>query len=157
MKIELWMIGKTNFDYLQTGISLYEKRIKRYLPFEQIVFPDVKVGKKTNTEVIKEKEGELILKKLQAGDALILLDEAGKIFSSEGFAQHIERQLQMSYKRIIFQIGGAYGFSSAVYNRANAKISLSKMTFSHQMIRLLFVEQFYRAMTILNNEPYHHR
>ncbi|MEM0993325.1 MAG: 23S rRNA (pseudouridine(1915)-N(3))-methyltransferase RlmH [Bacteroidota bacterium] len=157
MKIELWVVGKTNFDYLEKGITIYEKRIKRYLPFELLVLPDVKVGKKTNATQIKQKEGELILTKLQAGDALFLLDENGKQFSSVQFAQHLERQLQMSYKRLIFQIGGAYGFSEAVYARSNAKLSLSKMTFSHQMIRLLFVEQFYRAMTILNHEPYHHQ
>ncbi|MEM9886434.1 MAG: 23S rRNA (pseudouridine(1915)-N(3))-methyltransferase RlmH [Bacteroidota bacterium] len=156
MKIELWVIGKTNMDYLKTGIAIYEKRAKRYLPFEIVVLPDVKAGKKTQPAQIKEKEGETILSKLQKGDALILLDENGKSFRSEAFAAYLQEQLQMSHKRLIFQIGGAYGFSKAVYERSNTKIALSKMTFSHQMIRLLFVEQFYRAMTILNHEPYHH-
>jgi len=156
MKIEFWMIGKTDFSYLKEGIAIYQKRINRYLPFEMKVLPDVKIGRKTSPNQIKEKEGTLILSKLNTADALFLLDEKGKQYTSERFASFVEQQLQMSHKRLIFQIGGAYGFSPAVYQRANAKISLSEMTFSHQMVRLIFAEQFYRAMTILNNEPYHH-
>lgn len=156
MKIELWLVGKTNFSYLKEGIAIYEKRLGHYLPFEKKILPDVKIGKKANPEQTKQAEGKLILSKLNSGDALILLDENGKQRSSEQFADFIQQQLQMSHKRIIFQIGGAYGFSEAVYQRANFKISFSKMTFSHQMVRLIFVEQLYRAMTILKGEPYHH-
>ncbi|MEN0046617.1 MAG: 23S rRNA (pseudouridine(1915)-N(3))-methyltransferase RlmH [Bacteroidota bacterium] len=156
MKIELWLVGKTNFSYLKEGISIYEKRLGHYLSFEKKILPDVKIGKKANPEQIKQAEGKLILSKLNAGDALVLLDENGKQRSSEQFADFIQQQLHMSHKRIIFQIGGAYGFSEAVYERANFKISLSKMTFSHQMVRLIFLEQLYRAMTILKGEPYHH-
>jgi len=156
MKIELWLIGKTSFSYLKEGITIYEKRLSHYLSFKKKVLPDVKIGKKFNPEQIKQAEGKLILSKLNAGDALILLDEGGKQRSSEQFANFFQQQLQMSHKKIIFQIGGAYGFSEAVYQKANFKISLSQMTFSHQMVRLIFVEQLYRAMTILKGEPYHH-
>ncbi|MEM8528813.1 MAG: 23S rRNA (pseudouridine(1915)-N(3))-methyltransferase RlmH [Bacteroidota bacterium] len=156
MKIELWLIGKTNFSYLREGTALYEKRLGHYLSFEKKVLPDAKIGKKATPEQIKQAEGKLILSKLNAGNALILLDENGKQRSSEQFAGFMQQQLQMSHKKIIFQIGGAYGFSTEVYQRANFKISLSKMTFSHQMVRLIFLEQLYRAMTILKGEPYHH-
>ncbi|MEL6943432.1 MAG: 23S rRNA (pseudouridine(1915)-N(3))-methyltransferase RlmH, partial [Bacteroidota bacterium] len=126
MKIELWLIGKTNFSYLKEGIAIYDKRLKHYLSFEKKVFPDVKVGKKASPDQVKQAEGKLILSKLNAGDALILLDENGKQYSSEQFAGFMQQQLQMSHKKIIFQIGGAYGFSKEVYERANFKISLSK-------------------------------
>jgi 23S rRNA (pseudouridine1915-N3)-methyltransferase len=156
MKVALWMIGKTDFKYLNAGMEIYEKRLKRYLPFEKLVLPDVKTSKKSLPEKIKVEEGQLILSKLQPGDALVLLDERGRSFSSTDFAQYMEQQLYQSHRRLIFLIGGAYGFSDAVYARATLKISLSKMTFSHQMVRLIFLEQLYRAMSILNNEPYHH-
>ncbi len=156
MKIELWMIGKTNFDYLSEGITLYEKRLKHYLNFELVILPDVKIGKKESIAQIKIKEGEALLSKCSDSDYLILLDDKGKQYTSEAFALQMERYLQMSVKKVVFIIGGAYGFSEEVYQRANAKISLSTMTFSHQMVRLIFVEQLYRAMTILKNEPYHH-
>lgn len=155
MKIEFWIIGKTDKAYLKEGIEIYEKRIKRYLPFELQLIPDVKNAGKLAPEQLKLKEEKLILSKLKPEDYLILLDEKGKVFSSVEYATFIEKLLTQSHKRLIFQVGGAYGFSKAIYSRANAKLSLSKMTFSHQMIRLFFLEQTYRALTILNNEPYH--
>lgn len=157
MKIACWMIGKTAFSYIDEGVAIYEKRLKRYIPLAMEILPDIKHAKNLNPEELKKKEGQLILKKLKQDDLLVLLDENGKMYSSIAFSKFIEAQLQSSKKRIIFQIGGAYGFSEAVYQRANFKISLSKMTFSHQMIRLFFVEQFYRALTILKGEPYHNQ
>lgn len=155
MKVAFWMIGKTAFSYIGEGMDIYIKRLRRYLPFEAEIIPDVKQTKHLSPEELKKKEGLLILKKLKDGDLLILLDEKGKTYDSLAFAKYLETQLSRSKKRIVFQIGGAYGFSEAVYQRADAKLSLSKMTFSHQMIRLFLVEQIYRAMTILKGEPYH--
>ena len=155
MKIEFWVIGKTNEKYLKEGIAIFEKRLRHYLPFEYKVWPDIKKAGKLKALQLKEKEGGYILKQLNNDDHLIILDERGKEFSSVSFAQHVEKLLQVPKKRVIFLVGGAFGFSSGIYERANAKLSLSKMTFSHQMIRLFFVEQLYRAMTILRNEPYH--
>lgn len=157
MKVELWMIGKTNKGYLMEGVREYEKRLKRYLPFSMTVLPDVRNAGKLSPEQLKEKEGQLILDRLKPEDLLILLDEKGQHFTSEAYAKEIEKLLSQSNRRLIFQIGGAYGFSENVYQRAQKKLALSKMTFSHQMIRLFFVEQLYRAMTILKNEPYHNR
>lgn len=156
MKTTFLVIGKTNFDYLKEGIPIYKKRLQHYLSFEMMVIPDIKQRKKLSEAQIKQKEGEEVLKKIKSGDYLILLDEKGKSFSSVGFAHFLEKRLQHSSKRLVFLIGGAYGFSETVYKRANAQISLSKMTFSHQMVRLIFLEQLYRAMTILKGEPYHH-
>lgn len=155
MKIEFWTIGKTNETYLKEGMAIFEKRIKRYLKLESVLITDVKNAKNLKSQQVKQKEGEKILTKIQNGDFLILLDEKGKQFTSVKFAKFIEKQLHQSHHRIIFLVGGAYGFSEAVYTRANYKIALSEMTFSHQMVRLFFLEQFYRAMTILRNEPYH--
>jgi 23S rRNA (pseudouridine1915-N3)-methyltransferase len=155
MKTEFWVIGNTSFPYLKEGTAIYEKRLKHYLPFEYTVLPDIKKAKNLSSEQLKAKEGALILKKIDKGDWLILLDERGKDFSSLKFASYIENLLQQSHRRLIFLVGGAYGFSPEVYNRANGKISLSKMTFSHQMVRLFVLEQIYRAMTILRNQPYH--
>ena len=157
MKVALWMVGKTSFPYLKEGIQLYEKRLKHYLSFEHCVLPDIKNAKNLKEAQLKIKEGQLILKKLKKEDTLILLDENGKMLTSVQFATFVEKQLHQSHKRIVFLIGGAYGFSEAVYQRSQRKLSLSKMTFSHQMVRLIFIEQLYRAMTILRNEPYHHR
>ena len=157
MKVALWMVGKTSFPYLKEGIQLYEKRLKHYLSFEHCVLPDIKNAKNLKEAQLKIKEGQLILKKLRKEDTLILLDENGKMLTSVQFATFVEKQLHQSHKRIVFLIGGAYGFSEAVYQRSQRKLSLSKMTFSHQMVRLIFIEQLYRAMTILRNEPYHHR
>ncbi len=157
MKIELWVIGKTSFGYLKEGIELYQKRLKHYTKFELLVIPDLKNRKKLNEEQIKTKEGEILLKKLQNSDFLILLDENGKSLSSVKFSKYLDQLTLQRHKRVIFVIGGAYGFSQAIYQKSRAKISLSAMTFSHQMVRLFFVEQLYRAFTISNNEPYHHQ
>ena len=156
MKISLIVIGKTDASYFVDAINEYKNRLVHYIPFEMEIIPDIKNVKNLREEQQKEKEGELILKMLQPGDYLVLLDEHGKSFTSMEFAAYLEREMHVVSKRLVFVIGGPYGFSEAVYKAASEKISLSKMTFSHQMIRLIFVEQIYRAMTILNNEPYHH-
>ena len=156
MKISLIVIGKTDASYFVDAINEYKNRLVHYIPFEMEIIPDIKNVKNLREEQQKEKEGELILKMLQPGDYLVLLDEHGKSFTSMEFATYLERKMHVVSKRLVFVIGGHYGFSEAVYKAASEKISLSKMTFSHQMIRLIFVEQIYRAMTILNNEPYHH-
>ena len=156
MKISLIVIGKTDASYFVDAINEYKNRLVHYIPFEREIIPDIKNVKNLREEQQKEKEGELILKMLQPGDYLVLLDEHGKSFTSMEFATYLERKMHVVSKRLVFVIGGPYGFSEAVYKAASEKISLSKMTFSHQMIRLIFVEQIYRAMTILNNEPYHH-
>ena len=156
MKISLVVIGKTDAAYFVDAINEYKNRLVHYIPFEMEVIPDIKNVKNLREDQQKEKEGEVILKTLQSGDYLVLLDEHGKSFTSMEFATYIERKMHVVPKRLVFVIGGPYGFSEAVYKAASEKISLSKMTFSHQMIRLIFVEQIYRAMTILNNEPYHH-
>jgi 23S rRNA (pseudouridine1915-N3)-methyltransferase len=154
MKIELWVVGKTDFDYLKEGIALYEKRLKHYNAFEINVLQDIK-NPPLSYEALKVKEGELILNKIHRDDFLILMDEKGKQMSSMEFAHFIEKKQMDNTKKLIFQIGGAYGFSEAVYARANMQMSFSKMTFSHQMIRLFFTEQLYRAFTILKGEKYH--
>ncbi|MGK0388089.1 MAG: 23S rRNA (pseudouridine1915-N3)-methyltransferase [Maribacter sp.] len=156
MKIELKVVGKTAFDYLKTGVAIYEKRLKRYGDFSITIIPDIKNAKSLSEAQIKEKEGVAILKKIDKSPFVILLDDKGKMFTSKEFSSYLENKLMPSGKNIIFIIGGAYGFSDAVYARANAKLSLSKMTFSHQMVRLFFVEQLYRAYSIIGNEPYHH-
>lgn len=155
MKVQLWAIGKTNERYLEEGIALYAKRLRHYLRFEWRVLPDVKKAGKLPPAQLKAREAETVLKQLEQGDFLILLDERGKMMSSEAFAQFLEHKLQLSYRRLIFLIGGAYGFDDSLYESANGKLSLSQMTFSHQMVRLFMAEQLYRAATILNNEPYH--
>lgn len=156
MKILFLVIGKTDESYLETGISKYIKRLERYIPFEMKVIPDIKNRKTLSEEQQKKLEGELILSQFNTGDEMILLDEKGKTFSSVSFSQWIEHKLNTSNKRLIFVVGGPYGFSNDVYEKAKIKISLSEMTFSHQMIRLIFVEQLYRAFTIIKGEPYHH-
>ena len=155
MKIEFWSIGKTAFPYLKEGIAIYEKRLKHYINYQMVVLPDVKNAGKMKNPQLKLKEGDIFLNKLDKGDFVVLLDEAGKEYTSVKFSQFLEQKIQMPYKRIIFIVGGAFGFSPAIYERANTKLSLSKMTFSHQMIRLFFVEQLYRACTIMRNEKYH--
>ena len=155
MKVVFKMVGKTQFPYLEEGCAIYEKRLKRYLPLTLETIPDVKNAGKLDPAQLCQKEGELILSKLKPDDGLILLDERGERFSSVQFSVFLDQTLQMPYKNLIFQVGGAFGFSKEVYARANTKISLSPMTFSHQMIRLFFLEQLYRAMSILKNEPYH--
>jgi len=156
MKIVLLTIGKTSEKYLIEGIAQYQKRLKHYTQFEMLEIPNLKNAKNfSNAEIIK-KEGELILKQLQNSDHLVLLDDKGKDFTSPKYAQKLQQWMLSGKKGVVFVVGGAYGFSEQVYKRGNEKISLSKMTFSHQMVRLFFVEQLYRAFTILNNEPYHH-
>ena len=156
MKIELLVIGKTDADYLQKGIAEYEKRLTRYITYEMRVIPDIKNSKNMSESVQKEREGELILAQIQTSDFVVLLDEHGKSYSSVKFARFLEQKMVAGTKKLILVVGGPYGFSEAVYKRANDKISLSEMTFSHQMVRLIFTEQLYRAMTILKGEPYHH-
>lgn len=156
MKITLLAIGKTDARYFIDAIGEYQKRLEHYIPYEMQIIPDLKNTKSLTIDQQKEKEGELILKALQPGDYLVLLDERGKEYSSMQFASYIEKKTHTVNKRLVFVIGGPYGFSQAVYDKASEKLTLSRMTFSHQMIRLIFVEQLYRAMTILNNEPYHH-
>ena len=156
MKICLLVIGKTDKAYLQKGIELFHKRIPHYIPFELKIIPDVKNAKNLSEDLQKEKEGELILQQIVGSDELFLLDENGEEFTSIKFARFLEKKMVAGLKRLVFVIGGPYGFSASVYSKAIGKVSLSKMTFSHQMVRLIFLEQLYRAMTILKGEPYHH-
>ena len=155
MKVEVMYVGKTAEKYLRTGEEVYAKRLRHYLPIAFTTLPDVKNAGKLSAEQLKEREGETILSRLRNEDGLILLDEAGEQFGSVAFARWLDRQLQRPYRRLVFLVGGAYGFSPAVYARANGKLSLSAMTFSHQMVRLFLSEQLYRAMTILRGERYH--
>ena len=156
MRIKLLAIGKTDDKSLQILIQTYEQRLKHYVKFELFVIPDIKNSKNISQGQQKEKEGELILKELQATDQLILLDEKGKEFRSIEFSKFLQKKMNSGIKQLVFVIGGPYGFSDKLYQKATGKVSLSKMTFSHQMIRLFVVEQIYRAFTILRNEPYHH-
>ena len=155
MKFTLLVVGRTVEKHYITAINDYAERTKHYISFDIEVIPELKNTKSLSMEQQKEKEGELILKALQPGDVPVLLDEHGKEFRSVEFASWVERKMHTVSKRLVFIIGGPYGFSPAVYAVAQEKISLSKMTFSHQMIRLIFVEQLYRAMTILLNGPFH--
>jgi 23S rRNA (pseudouridine1915-N3)-methyltransferase len=156
MKIVLLVTGKTHQDFVEKGLTEFCGRLKHYVPFEIKVIPENKNAKNLSFEQQKEKEGELILKSIQPGDYVALLDEHGAEFTSLDFAKFLEKKMHTVSKCLVFVIGGPYGFSQKVYSAAQEKIALSKMTFSHQLIRLVFVEQLYRAMTILNNEPYHH-
>lgn len=156
MKITLLTVGKTDRDWVRQGLELYISRLKHYIPFSLVEIPELKNVSALSTEQIKVKEGELILKNIRPGDDLILMDERGKMQTSTEFAKFLQDKISYIGKDIIFVIGGAYGFSQAVYERANSKISLSKMTFSHQMVRAIFAEQLYRAFTIMRGEPYHH-
>ncbi len=156
MKIKLLTVGKTDDRNLQSLIENYQKRLKHYIQFQLEVIPDIKNAKKLSKQQQKDKEGELILKKLLSTDQLILLDEKGIEFRSIEFSTYLQKKMNSGLKQLVFVIGGPYGFSSEVYKKSQGKIALSKMTFSHQMIRLFVVEQFYRAFTILKNEPYHH-
>ncbi|NQD69857.1 23S rRNA (pseudouridine(1915)-N(3))-methyltransferase RlmH [Sphingobacterium shayense] len=156
MRITLICIGKTDENFVITGIENYLKRLKHYINFNISIIPDIKNAKNLNQDQQKGREGELILKQLGSTDFLVLLDERGKEFHSIGFSRYLEHKMVSSVNNLVFVIGGPYGFSSEVYRRADQQISLSKMTFSHQMIRLFFVEQVYRAFTIMRGEPYHH-
>ena len=157
MNIRLLAIGKTDDSKLQQLIDQYAKRLSHYVKFDLDIIPDIKNTKSLSEAQQKEKEGELILKKLSATDVLVLLDENGNQFSSVDFSSYLQKRMNAGIKTLVFVIGGPYGFSETVYAKAQGKISLSKMTFSHQMVRLFVVEQLYRAFTILRNEPYHHR
>ena len=157
MKIKIIVIGKTHKNFLIEGENEYLKRLKRYTTIEKIEIPDLKNTKHLSASEIKKKEGVLILQKLESNGFVVVLDENGKSFGSVNFANWLQEKMNRGYKNITFIIGGAYGFSDAIYQKANEKMSLSKMTFSHQMIRMIFAEQLYRAHTILNNEPYHHQ
>ena len=156
VKVCLLVIGKTDAEFVRAGIAEYEKRLKYYIPYEMKVIPDVRNTKNMNEVQQKEREGELILAQLEVSDFVVLLDERGNEYTSKAFAEFLAQKMLTSIKRMVFVIGGPYGFSEEVYKRANMKISLSKMTFSHQMVRMIFTEQLYRAMTILKGEPYHH-
>lgn len=156
MKIKLIAIGKTDDKDLNALIMVYKERLKHYIKFELIIIPDIKNIKNLSQKQQKEKEGSLLLSKLHSGDQLIVLDEKGKDFRSVEFSNFLQKKMNSGIKQLVFVIGGPYGFSEEVYKKAQGKISLSKMTFSHQMIRLFFTEQVYRAFTILKNEPYHH-
>ena len=157
MNIKLIAIGKTDNKNLQSLIDEYQKRLSFYIKFDLEVIPDVKNVKNLSESQQKEKEGELILAKLTSTDQLILLDEKGTTFSSVGFSDYLQKKMNSGAKTIVFVIGGPYGFSDEVYQKAQGKISLSLLTFSHQMVRLFFIEQLYRGFTILKNEPYHHQ
>lgn len=157
MNIKLIAIGKTDNKALQSLIDDYTKRLSFYIKFELDIIPDIKNVKNLTESQQKDKEGELILSKILSTDNLILLDENGKSFSSIAFSNELQKKMNAGIKTLVFAIGGPYGFSDAVYDKANGKISLSLMTFSHQMVRLFFIEQVYRSFTILKNEPYHHQ
>lgn len=157
MNIKLLAIGKTDNKALQSLIDDYAKRLSFYVKFDLEIIPDIKNVKNLSESQQKEKEGELILAKLTPTDQLILLDENGTPFSSVGFSDYLQKKMNSGAKTLVFVIGGPYGFSNEVYQKAQGKISLSLMTFSHQMVRLFFIEQLYRGFTILRNEPYHHQ
>lgn len=156
VKVKFICIGKTGKTFLEEGENEYLKRLKHYVPIERIEIPDLKNAKNLTVDQIKDQEGKEILSKIQQGDQLFLLDENGKTFTSPEFAHFIQQKFNAGGKSLVFVVGGAYGFSPEVYSAAISKISLSNMTFSHQMVRMIFFEQLYRAMTILKGEPYHH-
>lgn len=157
MRIKLIYVGKTGSSFLVDGEKEYLKRVKRYVPTEIIELPDVKNAKKRSEVEIKAIEAESILKKIKPNEHVILLDEKGKEHTSVGFSKYLQKQFNSGSQGLVFVIGGPYGFDDTVYQRANDKLALSKLTFSHQMIRMFFLEQLYRGLSILNNEPYHHQ
>lgn len=157
MKIKLLCVGKTNFDFVSKGNDVYLKRLKHLVQFEMVIVPDVKNAKNMPVAELKEKEAQALMKHISSTDKLCLLDENGQSFSSEKFAEFISRTIDAGVKQFVFAIGGAYGFSDSIYKRANYKLSLSKMTFSHQIIRVIFMEQIYRAFTIIKGIPYHNQ
>ena len=156
MKITLLTVGKTDKDWVRQGMDIYISRLKHYIPFSVVEIPELKNVSSLTKDQIKTREGELILKNVRPADDLILMDERGKHYTSVELAKVIQDKISYAGKDMVFVIGGAYGFSEAVYRRADSRISLSKMTFSHQMVRAIFVEQIYRAFTIMRGEPYHH-
>jgi 23S rRNA (pseudouridine1915-N3)-methyltransferase len=155
MRIILIESGKTRDPFIKEGVELFRKRVVRYVPFKIVTIPDLKNTRSKTMKEVQEEEGVLLLKRFQATDYVILLDERGKEYNSISFAEHLN-SLEGRVNQLLFVIGGPYGFSESVYNRADARLSLSKLTFSHQLVRLLFMEQLYRAFTILKGEPYHH-
>ncbi len=155
MNIILLLVGKTEEEYLIKGISIFEKRLMHYINYQSIVIPALKKSKNFTPDEFRSKEGEEILKYSQKADYLILLDEKGKTFRSVEFADFLQKKMNSGIKNLMFVVGGAYGFSAKVYEKADIKMSLSEMTFSHQMIRLFFTEQLYRAFSIIKNEPFH--
>lgn len=157
MKIELAVIGKTSIGYLKQGIDEYIKRLKHYVPFEIKYIDDIKNTKNISEDQQKRTEGTKILSLLDKSDFVVLLDEHGKEYTSMQYSSYIQKRMLSGAKKVVFVIGGPYGFSQEVYDRANDKISFSKMTFNHEMIRMIFTEQLYRAYTIINHEPYHHK
>lgn len=156
MRIQVMFVGKTTGKLFQEAISDYQQRLTHYVPFAIEEVPDLKNTKNLTEEQQKEKEADMVLDRLQSGDVLVLLDERGKEFTSREFSTFLENKMQTVSKRLVLLIGGPYGFSQRIYDAAQGKISLSKMTFSHQMVRLFLVEQIYRAFTIMRGEPYHH-
>lgn len=156
MKLCLLFIGKTDTSYISEGYAVYEKRLKHYLPCETVIIPDIKNTKKLSENQQKEMEADAILAQLKPTDKLILMDEKGRDYTSRQFSNFLQKEMNAGVKRLVLVIGGPYGFDDKLYQRAEGKLSLSKMTFSHQMVRLFLIEQVYRAMTILKNEPYHH-
>lgn len=157
MQIQLLAIGKTDNKQLIELIETYSKRLAHYVKFNLEIIPDIKNSKNLSEAQQKQKEGDLILAKVSNTDVLILLDENGKQYDSVAFSNYLQKHMNSGIKQLVFVIGGPYGFSDTLYKRCNGKLSLSKMTFSHQMVRLFFIEQLYRGFTILRNEPYHHR
>ena len=156
MKIVLCVVGKTTTGYVKEGVEEYASRVRRFLPFDLKIIPDIRTTKKITIQAQKEAEGVQILSQVASSDYVVLLDERGREFTSRGFSEFIEHKAQTLQKNIIFVVGGPYGFSEAVYTRADMLLSLSKMTFPHELIRLFFTEQIYRALTISRNRPYHH-
>ena len=156
MKVQFIVIGKTTDTYILPGLNDYNNRLKRYCNYTYEEIPGVKLGKNTSVEVLQKKEGELILSKLNPSDYLVLLDEKGRTFSSQGFGDYLASHQMRGTKTLVFLVGGAYGFCPELYARANEKIALSTMTFTHQMVRLIFCEQLYRGFTIVKGEKYHH-
>ncbi len=157
MQIKLLTIGKTDNKQLQQLIEDYQKRLSHYIKFSLEIIPDLKKTKNLTEVQQKQKEGELILNKISTSDVLVLLDENGIQLDSVAFSNYLQKHMNSSIKQLVFVIGGPYGFSQEIYNKSKGKLSLSKMTFSHQMVRLFFIEQLYRGFTILKGEPYHHR
>ncbi len=155
MKIELIVVGKTDSEQIDDLIRLYQKRLSHYVTFSMTVLPDIKRGKHLSARQHRTAEAELLLAQFEAGDYIVLLDERGTEHRSMEFAQWMQKRMLSGVKRLVFVVGGAFGFADSVYDRANSKISLSKMTFTHQFVRVIFTEQLYRAFTILANEPYH--
>ena len=156
MEIELLTVGKTHIGFVEEGIAEYTRRLKHYIPYSIKAIPDIKNAAKMDNAKQKEAEGLKILESISTSDYVILLDERGRQYTSMEFASFIEKQMNAGRRKVLFVVGGPYGFSQAVYDRADSLLSLSKMTFNHEMVRLFFTEQIYRAMTILRGEPYHH-